>query len=332
MNDTLVLPDVSTPLTPDAAERAFATIMDGEADDESIARFLTGLADRGETGAEIAAAAAVLRARMLPVGCPQGAIDVCGTGGDGAHTLNISTAVALVVAACGVPVAKHGNRAASSRSGAADVLAALGIDIDAPVATVERALHEIGIAFLFANNHHKAMARVGHIRRALGRRTIFNLLGPLINPACVRRQLVGVPGPAWVGTVAEALRTLGSERAIVVNGSDGLDELTVTGPTTYAMLVDGRITQGSVSPEDAGLGRHDKASITGGSPEENAEALRALLQGAIGGYRDIVLLNAAAALIVADRAPDWRAGAALAAEAIDRGHARDLLERWTRFK
>jgi anthranilate phosphoribosyltransferase len=327
-----VLPPTSAPLDEAEARAAFEAILDADADDTEIARFLTGLADRGETVDEIVAAARVLRARMKKVTAPAGAIDVCGTGGDGAHTLNISTAVAIVAAACGVPVAKHGNRAASSKSGAADVLAALGLDLDRASDTVERSLAEIGIGFLFAAKHHPVMARVAGVRRALGRRTIFNLLGPLANPAGVRRQLVGVPGPQWVQPIAEALQRLGAERAMVVHGSDGLDEITVTGPTHYAYLVSGTISDGLVTPEAAGCGRHAASAIRGGEATENAAALTRLLTGETGGYRDIVLINAAAALIVAGRADGWAAGVTMTADAIDRGAAAALLDRWRRFQ
>jgi anthranilate phosphoribosyltransferase len=326
------LPPTSSPLGEAEARAAFEAILDADVEDAEIARFLTGLATRGETVDEIVAAAGVLRARMKMVAAPATAIDVCGTGGDGAHTLNISTAVAIVVAACGVPVAKHGNRAASSKSGAADVLAALGLDLDLASDTVERSLAEIGIGFLFAAKHHPVMARVAGVRRALGRRTIFNLLGPLANPAGVRRQLVGVPGPQWVQPIAEALARLGAESAMVVHGSDGLDEITVTGPTHYAYLVAGEITEGLVTPGVAGVGRHDASAIRGGEAPENAAAVSRLLAGEAGGYRDIVLINAAAALIVAGSVDGWAAGAAMAADAIDRGTAAALLDHWRRFR
>ena len=326
------LPGTDTPLGEAEARAAFDAILDADVEDAEIARFLTGLAERGETVDEIVAAARVLRDRMRPVAAPEGAIDVCGTGGDGAHTLNISTAVAIVVASCGVPVAKHGNRAASSKSGAADVLSALGLDLDLASDTVERSLAEIGIGFLFAAKHHPVMARVAGVRRAIGRRTIFNMIGPLANPAGVKRQLVGVPGRQWVLPIAGALERLGADAAMVVHGSDGLDELTVTGPTTCARLTGGHIETGEVSPETADLARHGPQAIRGGTPEENAAALLGLLKGTRGGYRDIVCLNAAGALIVAGKAQDWTTGAALAAAALDDGRARDLLERWKAFR
>ncbi|MCA3254759.1 MAG: anthranilate phosphoribosyltransferase [Alphaproteobacteria bacterium] len=327
-----ILPDARAPLGSEAATAAFKAIMDGGVEDAEIARFLVQLADRGETVDEIAAAAGVLRARASTIEAPAGAIDVCGTGGDGLHSLNVSTAVAIVVAACGVPVAKHGNRAASSKSGAADVLAELGVDVDAPAGRVEASLHSLGIGFLFAAKHHGAMARVAPVRRAIGRRTIFNLLGPLANPAGVSRQLVGVPAPRWVAPLAEALARLGCQRAMVVHGSDGLDELTVTGASVLANLDAGSVAEASVTPDDAGLSRWPLSDLAGGLPPENADALRALLKGKPGAYREIVLLNAAGALMVADRASGWRDGADQAAEAIDSGAAADLLARWAAFR
>ena len=326
------LPDARAPLDAATARAAFETIMDGQAEDEDLARFLVDLADRGETVDEIAAAAAALRQRALTIEAPDGAIDVCGTGGDGKHSFNVSTAVAIVVASCGVPVAKHGNRAASSRSGTADVLARLGVDIEASPETVERSLHEIGIGFLFAAKHHGAMARVAAVRRWLGVRTIFNLLGPLANPAGVKRQLIGVPASRWVKPIAEALARLGGDQAMVVHGSDGLDEITVTGPSSIARLQNGLTEISTVTPADAGLAVHDEAGLIGGDPGHNAGALRRLLDGSAGAYRDIVLINSAAALMVAERATNWADGAAMAAVAIDSGEAKDLLARWAAFR
>lgn len=326
------LPATGTPLGEVEARAAFDSILNADVEDADIARFLTGLAERGETVDEIVAAASVLRSRMRPVTAPANAIDVCGTGGDGAHTLNISTAVSIVVAACDVPVAKHGNRAASSKSGAADVLSALGLNLDLASDTVERSLAEIGIGFLFAAKHHPVMARVAGVRRAIGRRTIFNMIGPLANPAGVKRQLVGVPGRQWVLPIAEALQRLGADAAMVVHGSDGLDELTVTGPTSFARLVGGHLETGEVSPETAGLACHAPDAIRGGTPEENAAAMLRLFEGERGGYRDIVCLNVAGALIVAGKADDWAAGAAMAAATLDDGRALSLLERWKAFR
>ena len=334
------LPDGATPLDTDAAAKAFATIFDGLAGRDDLAVFLTALARRGETVAEVTAAARALRARAHTIAAPTGAIDVCGTGGDGRNTLNVSTAVAIVVAACGVPVAKHGNRAASSRSGAADVLEALGIRADTPPATVERGLATLGIGFLNAPRHHAAMAQVAGVRRELGTRTIFNLLGPLANPAGVTRQLVGVFDRRWLTPFAEVLRELGSAAAMIVHGSDGLDELTVTGPSRVAELRGGTIREYSMTPAEAGLELHPAAALTGGDPVSNATALTALLDGSPGAYRDIVLLNAAAALLVAnDSGPenpgeghDWRGAATRAATAIDSGAARALVQRWKEFE
>lgn len=312
--------------------RRFEALLDGEMDADEITRFLTDLADRGETVEEIVAAARALRSRMVPVQAAPGAIDVCGTGGDGSHSLNVSTAVAIVVAACGVPVAKHGNRAASSRAGAADTLEALGLDLDIAEESAARALAELGICFLFAQRHHPALAPLAPIRRALGRRTIFNLLGPLVNPAGVKRQLVGVARPEWVMPMAEALRELGAERALVVHGDGGLDEFTVSGQTDAALLDDGTIERISISPEQAGLSRHPLEALKGGDAAFNAAALRRLLAGEAGAYRDAVLLNAAAALIVAGAEEDWTKAAQRAAAAIDSGAASALLDRWIAFR
>jgi len=327
------LPDARVPLAPDEARAAFETIFDGGADDEALAAFLVTLAERGETVDEVVAAARALRARMIPVEPPEGAIDVCGTGGDGKGSLNVSTAVAIVVAACGVPVAKHGNRAASSRAGAADVLRELGLDLDRPPSHAEATLAELGIAFLFAANHHPAMARVAGVRRALGRRTIFNLLGPLANPAEVTRQLVGVFARAWVRPVAQALGALGSEGALVVHGADGLDEVSVSAPTWAVQWADGDAGEEAVlTPEALGLPRHPPEALRGGDAAFNARALTQLLAGEAGAYRDIVCANAAAALGVAGLVAHPRDGVALVAEALDSGTARRLLARWIAFE
>jgi anthranilate phosphoribosyltransferase len=326
------LPDARRPLDAATAAAAFADLLDGriEADDD-IARFLVAMTTRDETSVEIAAAAQALRDRMVPVAAPAGAIDVCGTGGDGSHSLNISTAVAIVVAAAGVPVAKHGNRAASSKAGAADTLEALGLDLDRASARAEASLDALGIAFLFAQKHHPMLGRLAPIRRAIGRRTIFNLLGPLANPAGVTRQLIGVARVDYLPTVAAALATLGAEAAMLVSGEESLDELSIAGASRAVRV--GAIGDGEsiVTPDDAGLARHALDAIRGGDPAYNAAALRDLLSGAPGAYRDAVLLNAAGALIVAGRATDWAAGAAQAAAAIDSGAARDLLDRWIAF-
>lgn len=299
-----------------AAEAAFATVMEGEATPAQIAALLTALRIRGETPAELEGLVRAMRARMIRVEAPPGAIDVCGTGGDGRNTLNVSTATAIVAAGAGVPVAKHGNRAFSSRTGGADVLAALGLGADAPPDRLASILRETGLVFLFAPNHHPALRPAAVIRTELGFRTILNLAGPLTNPAGVRRQLAGVHDPAWLAPFATLLGRLGAERAWVVHGA-GLDELTLAGETQVAALEHGRVREFRVTPEDAGLDRAPVEAIAGGAPAENAAALRALLRGQRGAYRDTVLLNTAAALIVAGRAFDLREGAALAAASID---------------
>jgi anthranilate phosphoribosyltransferase len=267
-----------------------------------------------------------MRAQMKAIAAPPLAIDLCGTGGDGLGTLNISTAVSFVVAAAGVPVAKHGNRSMSSKSGAADILEALGVRIDLEPVAAERILRETGIVFLFAQTHHPAMRHVAGARRAIGKRTIFNLLGPLANPAGVKRQLVGIFAEEWLTPYAEALRALGCERAMVVHGRDGLDELTTTDITYVALLSDGVITRSQIAPEDAGLGRASLEELQGGTAMQNAAALKALLSGKGGAYRDIVLLNAAAALMVAERAKDILSGTELARDVLDSGAARVKLE------
>jgi anthranilate phosphoribosyltransferase len=311
-------------LTEDEAEQLFEAIVAGTAFPAQIGAALMALAARGETVEELTAAVRVMRRHLVPISGGADAIDCCGTGGDGHGTLNISTAVAFVVAACGVPVAKHGNRAASSRSGAADVLSALGIGLASPE-QAERMLKSHGLTFMFAPHHHPGMKAVGTIRKELGFRTLFNLAGPLSNPAGTTRQLVGVYDTRWLMPVAEALSRLGSVSAWIVHGSDGLDELTITGPSEVAILADGKIERRTVTPEDAGLPRAALTDIQGGDPAYNAAALTRLLDGETGAYRNIVLLNAAAALIVAGKAPHLKAGAALAAAAIGGGHARALL-------
>ncbi len=308
------------------AEEAFDILMSGAATPAQIGGFLMALRVRGETVDEIAGAVAIMRRRMLPVEAPADAVDVVGTGGDGSGTFNISTASAFVVAGAGVPVAKHGNRALSSKSGSADVLKALGVNIDITPDAVGRCIREAGIGFMFAPTHHAAMKHVGPSRAELGIRTIFNLLGPLSNPAGVRRQLVGVFSPAWVEPIAHVLVELGCTRAWVVHGAGGVDEISTAGPTTVASVEDGRVTMFSVSPADAGLPVRDVAAVKGGDAATNAEALRAVLGGEAGAYRDIVLLNAGATLIVAGRATSLRDGAALAAASIDGGAALARLE------
>jgi anthranilate phosphoribosyltransferase len=325
-----LLPSTASPLSHESAAQAFADILDGRTSDEATADFLIHLSERGETSIEIAEAARAMRARMLPITAPAGAIDVCGTGGDGHHTLNISTAVALVVAACGVPVAKHGNRAASSKAGAADTLEALGLDMARAGAQAEETLRDLGIGFLFASNHHPALKRIHPIRLKIGRRTIFNLMGPLANPAHVTRQLIGIARPDYAGIYAEALEMLGAEAALVVSGEEGLDEISGAGPTRTvsvgALAMPTRIT-----PEDAGLPRHPLAAIRGRDPAHNALALRRLLLGETGAYRDAVLFNAAAALMVAGHADSLVSGVESAREALDAGLANTLLDSWIAY-
>ncbi|MCZ6720374.1 MAG: anthranilate phosphoribosyltransferase [Alphaproteobacteria bacterium] len=318
-------------LGPAASQAAFDLIMEGQASAAQIGAFLMVLRVRGETVDEITAGARALRRRMTKIDAPAGAIDTCGTGGDAKGTFNISTMAAIVVAACGVPVAKHGNRALSSRSGSADLLAALGVNIEAPPELVSKALQSTHIGFLMAPRHHSAMRHVAEARRELGTRTIFNLLGPLANPAQARRQLLGVFAEQWLEPMAEVLGHLGCERAWVVHGADGLDELTTTGATRVAELKEGELRCFEVVPEEAGLARAKLADLAGGTPEENAAFATALLEGAPGPLRDIVLLNAAAALIVAERVATLEEGVARAAEAIDAGKAKQTLSELVRI-
>jgi anthranilate phosphoribosyltransferase len=319
----LIAAAVDRPLSRTEAETAFEILFEGEATPAQIGGFLMALRTRGETVNEYAAAAAVMRAKCNAVRAPEGAMDIVGTGGDGKGTLNISTATAFVVAGAGVPVAKHGNRNLSSKSGAADALTEMGIKVMVGVPVVERALTEVGIAFMMAPMHHPAMAHVGPVRTELGTRTIFNILGPLTNPAGVKRQLTGAFSRDLIRPMAETLGQLGSTRAWLVHGSDGTDEMTITGVSWVAALEeDGSIHETELHPEDFGLPVHPFEAILGGTPAENAAALRALLDGAPGAYRDAVLLNAAAALTVAGHASDLRAGVAQAAESIDSGAAR----------
>ncbi|WP_198381771.1 anthranilate phosphoribosyltransferase [Roseomonas sp. KE2513] len=308
------------------AEAAFGTVMAGEATPAQIAGLLMAMRVRGETVAEMTGAVRAMRARMIAVEAPEGAIDIVGTGGDAAGTLNISTAAALVVAGAGVPVAKHGNRALSSRSGASDVLSALGVNTDVPFERLPDVIREAGICFLMAPRHHAALRHAAGPRMELATRTIFNLLGPLTNPARVRRQMTGAFAPQWLRPMAETLGRIGTEHAWLVHGQ-GLDELTVAGSSDVVELKNGVIREFRVTPEEAGLSHHPAESLRGGEAAENAEALIAVLKGETGGYRDCVLLNAAAALLVAGRAADLRAGAALAAESVASGSALAALER-----
>jgi anthranilate phosphoribosyltransferase len=312
-------------LSQDASARAFATLIAGEVSPVRMAAFLTAFAVREVTIEEIVGAVRAMRHAMRKIEAPDGAMDLCGTGGDGQGTLNVSTAAAFVVAASGVPVAKHGNRNMSSRTGTADVLEALGVRIDLEPAAAERCLREAGICFLFAQAYHPAMKHVGPVRRELGFRTVFNLLGPLCNPAGVRRQLLGVFSRDWLVPVANALAKLGTEKAWVVHGSDGLDEMTTTGVSHVAVLENGKVSTLTIAPQDVGLEHASLSALKGGIPQDNADAIRRLLGGARGAFRDIVLLNAAAALIVADKARDLKDGIARAAHAIDTGAAAAVL-------
>ncbi len=309
------------------AEALFGRMLDGGMSDAEIRETLVTLSDRGETAEEIAGAAKAMRDRMVPIAAPEGTIDVCGTGGDGQHSLNISTAVSLVVAACDVPVAKHGNRAASSKAGGADTLEALGLNLDKVAASAEQTLPDLGITFLFAQAHHPAMKNVMPIRKELGRRTIFNLLGPIANPAGVKRQLIGIARPDYVPVYRDAMVMLGMEKVMIVSGEEGLDELSIAGPSRVATIGLPGIAD-AVTPEDAGLPRHSLEDIRGGDAQYNAAALRRLLDGEPSAYRDAVLLNSAAALIVAGEVSNWKDGAEEAAEAIDKGLAKALLDCW----
>jgi anthranilate phosphoribosyltransferase len=313
-------------LTREEAEAAFEALFEGAATPSQMGGLLMALRTRGETVEEIAAAARVMRAKCHRVRAPEGAMDIVGTGGDGKGTLNISTATAFVVAGAGVPVAKHGNRNLSSKSGAADALSQMGVNVMVGPEVVEKALKEVGIAFMMAPMHHPAIRHVMPTRSELGTRTVFNLLGPLTNPAGVKRQLTGAFSRQWIRPMAETLAALGSERAWLVHGGDGTDELSIAGPSWVAALEEGAVREFEVHPEEAGLPVHPFDAIMGGTPEDNAMALRALLAGATGAYRDAVLLNAAAALVVAGAAGDLKEGVARAAESIGSGAARGKIE------
>ena len=313
-------------LTETEAANAFELIMSGSATEGQIGALLMGMRVRGETVDEIAGAARVMRAKALKVRVPEGAIDTCGTGGDAKGTHNISTCAAFVVAGAGVPVAKHGNRSISSRSGSADVLAALGVNIECGPEAVARCIERCGLGFMFAPSHHAAMRHVAKVRTELGTRTIFNLLGPLANPANADYQIVGVFAEQWVAPIAHVLGRLGVKRAWVVHGSDGLDELTTTGISHVAVLDAGQVSSFKVAPKNAGLPEAKPEDLTGGDAAENAAHIRAVLGGNQGPFRDIVLLNAGAALLVAGKAKTLREGVALAAESIDSGKAKGVLE------
>ncbi|HEY1542354.1 MAG TPA: anthranilate phosphoribosyltransferase [Xanthobacteraceae bacterium] len=314
-------------LTREQAAAAFDLMMSGEATPSQMGGLLMALRVRGETVEEITGAVSAMRSKMLPVSAPADAIDVVGTGGDASGSYNISTCAAFIVAGAGVPVAKHGNRALSSRSGAADVLNSLGVRIDIPPDHISRCIAQAGIGFMFAPAHHPAMRHVGPTRLELGTRTIFNLLGPLSNPAGVKRQMVGVFSKQWVEPLAHVLKNLGSERAFVVHGSDGLDEITTAGPTAIASLDNGEVKTFDITPEDVGVTRAKPDMLRGGDADHNAKALLAVLKGQRGPYRDVAVLNAAAALMVAGRAGDLKRGVALAEKSIDSGEAEGSLER-----
>jgi anthranilate phosphoribosyltransferase len=314
-------------LSRDDARQAFDIIMSGKANDAQIGALLMALRVRGETVEEITGAVEVMREKMLRVDAPDEAIDIVGTGGDASGSYNISTASAFVAAGAGVPVAKHGNRALSSRSGAADVLMALGVNLELTPERISRCISEAGVGFMFAPAHHAAMKHVMPARLSLGMRTIFNLLGPLSNPAGVKRQMTGVFSRAWVEPLAQVLKALGAEAAWVVHGDGGLDEISPSGPTFVAELKDGAVRTFEITPADAGLEAHAFEEIRGGDAKTNAAALRAVLEGEKNAYRDAVLLNAGAALVVAGKAADIAEGAALAAESIDSGKALAALEK-----
>ena len=313
------------PLTREQAQTAFGILFEGEATPSQIGGFLMALRTRGETVDEYAAAAAVMRAKCHAVSAPAGAMDIVGTGGDGKNTLNISTATAFVVAGAGVTVAKHGNRNLSSKSGASDALTQMGLNVMVGPEVVEKALIEAGIGFMMAPMHHPAIAHVMPTRAELGTRTIFNILGPLTNPAGVKRQLTGAFSRDLIRPMAETLGQLGSEKAWLVHGSDGTDELTITGVSWVSALENGQVTDFEINPEDAGLPIHPFEDIIGGTPEENARDFNALLDGVQNAYRDAVLLNSAAALVVADVATDLKQGVEMARTSIDSGAARDKI-------
>lgn len=316
---------MGTPLTRDEAEQAFTIMMSGQATPAQIGGFLMSLRVRGETIDEITGAVASMRKKMLRVDAVKDAVDIVGTGGDQSGSYNVSTATAFVVAGAGIPVGKHGNRALSSKSGAADALAALGVNIDASPELIGRCIKEVGLGFMFAPTHHSAMRHVGSARVELGTRTIFNILGPLSNPAGLTKQLIGVFSPEWVLPIAKVLQGLGSKSLWVVHGS-GLDELTTAGETQVAALKDGELTTFTVTPEDAGLKRVTMEALKGGDPQHNARALRAVLDGEHGAYRDIVLLNAAATFIIAGKADTLKDGVKIAEASIDEGKAKAKLE------
>ena len=323
----LELAVTGVPLSSDQMVAAMDAILSGDASDVEIAGFLTALRTRGETPEEIAAAANAMRHRAISVDAPANAVDTAGTGGDGANTVNISTAAAIIAAGCGVPIAKHGNRALSSKSGSSDILEQLGVRLDIDAPTISRCINEANIGFMFAALHHKAVGHAANARKALGIRTMFNVLGPLSNPASTKRQLLGVFSPDLIRPIAAVLIELGVTHAWVVHGTDGLDELTITGETHVASVVNGTIEEFVVTPEDAGLERRDISTIIGGTPSENAAAMRAVLAGEKNAYRDVAVLNAAAVMMIAEKATTLKEGALLAQSAIDTGKAQAALDR-----
>lgn len=314
-------------LSEDEMREVMEVMTAGDATGVQMGAFLMGLRVRGETVSEITACAKLMRAKMVRVVVPPGCVDIVGTGGDGLNTYNVSTCAALVAAGAGLKIAKHGNRSVSSLSGSSDVLNALGVTLDGPKSAVERCIDEAGVGFLWAPLYHPAMKVWAPIRAELGVRSIFNLLGPLTNPGAVTRQVVGVFAKSWVEPIAHVLKNLGSEHAWVVHGHDGLDELSTTGPTSVAELRDGTITLFEVVPEDAGVARATLAELKGGDAKANAGALRDVLAGRASAYRDIVLLNTAAALVVGGQAASLADGVQRAAKSIDSGAAARALER-----
>ena len=313
-------------LNADQCASIVGRMMDGDVTAGQMGAFLMALRTRGETVEELTGAVQALRRRVASVEAPEGAVDTCGTGGDGQHTLNISTAAAFVAAGAGAIVAKHGNRAQSSRAGSADVLEALGVRLDLQPAAITQCMREIGIGFMFAPAHHGALKAVGPIRRELGVRTLFNLTGPLANPAHCKRQLLGVFALRWLDPLAQTLLALGTEKAWVVHGADGLDEISTTGPTEVAVLDQGRVGHFTIAPAAFGFAPARIEDLRGGEPADNAKALRALLEGERGSYRDIVLINAAAALVVAGRAGDLGDGVTQAEKSLDSGAAKSKLD------
>lgn len=318
-------------LSHDEAESAFSSIMGGKADPIQVASMLTAISQRGEALEEIVAGAEVMRSHATHISAPSGAVDTCGTGGSGIDSYNISTAAAFITVAAGIPVAKHGNRAASSKSGSADVLEALGGNIELPMDKVQQSLDETGFTFLFARAHHSAVRHVVPVRAALRFKTIFNVLGPLSSPANAKRQVLGVYDRRLVLPLAKVLRDLGSTHSWVVHGSDGLDEITTTGPTYVAELKNGEVTEFEVSPEDVGLVRVDLDQIRGGTADHNASAIRAMFDGHQSAFRDVTLMNAGASLLVGGKAESFAEAVSIAARLVDRGDAKQALDRWLEF-